>query len=175
MHQSPEIRNTNSKRENGAALIVTVMLLVLMGLIGIAAMETVTQDRRVAGFQTQSKMALYAAEAALSDAKERMTTNPNAYTPGGLIPFPACAGATLFGDPVVYTNAPYLGQPSYCADPNIGLNPPIQWLASMPVSISVTQDEPKEVYWLYRIRVQGQGPAGQTARVDTVAGAFRLE
>ena len=67
-------RSPNTKSEAGAALIVTMLLLVLMGLIGIAAMDTVAQDRKVAGFQTQSKMALYAAEAGLSDAKERLTT-----------------------------------------------------------------------------------------------------
>ncbi|MGI9539544.1 MAG: pilus assembly PilX family protein, partial [Miltoncostaeaceae bacterium] len=95
-------RTRQNKHEQGAALIVTVMLLVLMGLIGIAAMETVTQDRKVAGFQTQSKMALYAAEAGLSDAKERLTTDPNAYDKTAVVPFPACAAAVNYGDPAIY-------------------------------------------------------------------------
>ncbi len=164
-----------NKREQGAALIVTVMLLVLMGLIGIAAMETVTQDRKVAGFQTQSKMALYAAEAGLSDAKERLTTDPNAYDKTAVVPFPACAAAINYGDPAIYGALPYTAQPSYCADPNIGVNPAIQYVGSQPVSINMDQSLPREVYWLYRIRVQGQASGQNTARLDTVAGAFRLE
>ena len=59
----------NTKREGGAALIVTVMLLVLMGMIGIAAMETVTQDRRVAGFQTQTSETNSAVDAGCSVAE----------------------------------------------------------------------------------------------------------
>jgi hypothetical protein len=165
----------NTKREGGAALIVTVMLLVLMGMIGISAMETVTQDRRVAGFQTQSKMALYAAEAGLSDAKERLTTDPNAYDKTAVVPFPNCAASINYGDLAIYGALPYTAQPSYCGDPTIGANPSIQYVGSQPVSINMDQSLPREVYWLYRIRVQGQGSGAHTARLDTVAGAFRLE
>lgn len=165
----------NKKGEAGAALIVTVMLLVLMGLIGIAAMETVTQDRKVAGFQTQSKMALYAAEAGLSDAKERLTSDPNAYDKTAVVVFPNCGAAINYGDPAIYGALPYTAQPSYCSDPNIGANPAIQYVGSQPVSINMDQSLPQEVYWLYRVRVQGQGSGAHTARLDTVAGAFRLE
>ncbi len=168
-------RSPNTKSEAGAALIVTMLLLVLMGLIGIAAMDTVAQDRKVAGFQTQSKMALYAAEAGLSDAKERLTTDPNAYDKTAVVPFPNCVGATNFGDPAIYGALPYTAQPSYCGDPTIGVNPSIQYVGSQPVSINMDQSLPREVYWLYRIRVQGQGSGAHTARLDTVAGAFRLE
>ena len=36
--------------EQGSALFVAVMLMVLMGLIGFAALDTVTKDQQVAGF-----------------------------------------------------------------------------------------------------------------------------
>ena len=163
------------KAESGAALIMTIVLLVLMGLIGLAAMETVTRDRQVAGFQTQSRMALYAAEAGLSDAKERLTTDPNAYDQTAVIPFPNCVAPIPISDAPTYA-APYLGQPSYCGDPTIGATPPIQYVGTQQVSINMDQTLPQEVYWLFRIRVQGQGAAiGQVERLDTVAGAFRLE
>ena len=50
------------KREQGAALLVAVLLLALMGIVGLASMETVTRDRQVAGYQSRAQTALYAAE-----------------------------------------------------------------------------------------------------------------
>lgn len=170
-------RPQHKRSEEGVALIVTMVLMVLMGLIGIAAMETVTRDRQVAGFQSQSKMALYAAEAALGDAKTRLSTDPNAYDDTATVAFPNCGAALNLGQAVDYA-APFWGggQPTYCGDATVvAPSTPIMLVGKMNVSISADPELPKEVYWLYRIRVQGQGGAGQVERVDTVAGAFRLE
>ncbi len=165
------------RSEAGVALIVTMILMVLMGLIGIAAMETVTRDRQVAGFQSQNKMALYAAEAAVGDAKTRLSTDPNAYDETAVVAFPNCGAALNLGLAADYA-APLWGggQPSYCGDNTLAApDTPIMLVGKMDVSISADSEAPREVYWLYRIRVQGQGGGGQVQRVDTVAGAFRLE
>jgi len=42
------------------------MMLVLMGLIGIAALDTMTKDRQVAGFQNRARLAFYAADAGVA-------------------------------------------------------------------------------------------------------------
>ena len=45
------MRARNERREEGLALFVTVLMLVLMGGIALAALDTVTRDRQVAGLQ----------------------------------------------------------------------------------------------------------------------------
>ena len=52
--------------EDGAALLVAVLILALMGIIGLSSMETVTRDRQVAGYQSRAQTALYAAEAGVA-------------------------------------------------------------------------------------------------------------
>ena len=59
------------RRESGSALIVTVMLLLLLGVIGLSALDTVMRDQQVAGFQNRSTAAFYAAEAGLSRGQGR--------------------------------------------------------------------------------------------------------
>jgi len=63
-----------AKGEGGSALLVTVMLLMMLGLIGLAALNTTTRDQQVAGFQNRKRMALYAADAGIAEALERITT-----------------------------------------------------------------------------------------------------
>jgi hypothetical protein len=43
-----------------------MLLLALMGAIGLASLNTVMRDRQVAGFQSQSQTALYAADAGIA-------------------------------------------------------------------------------------------------------------
>jgi Tfp pilus assembly protein PilX len=55
------------RRQAGSALLVAMLLLALMGVIGLASLNTVMRDRQVAGFQSQSQTALYAADAGLAE------------------------------------------------------------------------------------------------------------
>ena len=59
------------RRQNGSALIVTVMLLLLLGVIGLSALDTVMRDQQVAGFQNRSTAAFYAAEAGVAHQQHR--------------------------------------------------------------------------------------------------------
>ncbi|MFI5319160.1 MAG: hypothetical protein ACHQ6V_06240 [Myxococcota bacterium] len=63
------------KREEGAAMFLAVMLLVLMGALGLAALDTASEDRRIAGFQNRSSAAFQAAEAGIAVAAERARAN----------------------------------------------------------------------------------------------------
>ncbi len=109
------------RREEGSALLVAMMLLVLMGLIGMAALQTVSQDRQVAGYQNRARLALYASDATVSGAMMQLASGPQ-NCPGTLV----LATGTL-GDSTAY---PY-GQPSYGPDPEVatplkcvGVGPP---------------------------------------------------
>ena len=62
------------KREGGVALLVAMMMLVLMGMIGLASLETVMRDRQVTGFQTMAQSALYAADAGVADSLDILRT-----------------------------------------------------------------------------------------------------
>ena len=87
------------RREGGSALIVTVLLLVLLAVIGLAALDTVTRDQQVAGFQNRSRLALYAAEAGVADAKDRLRA---VWTTEDVVEFPALANAVAMGDSTAF-------------------------------------------------------------------------
>ena len=109
------------RRESGAALLVAVLLLAMLGVIGLASMETVTRDRQVAGFQNRARASLYAAEAGVSHATGLIRKNAQALAPGGEGALknykPAFPGKGL--TPVVTLGAdfPAPGSPSYGMDP----------------------------------------------------------
>jgi hypothetical protein len=62
------------KREQGSALLIVMLVMVMMGLIGFAALEAVTRDQRVAGFTKRKKIAFFAAEAGVSAALHELQT-----------------------------------------------------------------------------------------------------
>lgn len=55
-----------ARDERGVALLVAVMMLSLLGIIGLASMDTVMRDRQVAGFQGRARTALYAGDAGVA-------------------------------------------------------------------------------------------------------------
>ena len=63
------------RRESGSALIITVLVMLLLGAIGISALDTVMRDQQVAGYQNRSSTAFYAAEAGVAAAKDLVRRN----------------------------------------------------------------------------------------------------
>ncbi len=63
------------RRESGSALIITVLVMLLLGAIGISALDTVMRDQQVAGYQNRSSTAFYAAEAGVAQAKDLVRRN----------------------------------------------------------------------------------------------------
>ncbi len=98
---------TSHRGEAGAALLVAVMMLVLMGLIGLAALDTVTEDRQIAGFQNRARAAFYAAEAGIGTSKNLVRTA------GERTSVPVLATTSL-GDAAAYPH----GAPSFSGDPD---------------------------------------------------------
>lgn len=146
--------------ERGSALLITTLLLLLLGLFGLAALGTVSTDQQVAGFQKRKKLAFYAAEAGVAKALETLTTS---FTPS--VPTTNVGDGSLF---------PY-GQPSYRQDPTA--TDPIESLgtgAFPGMSINLGQGgAPTYMLSYWRIRVEGRAPGGSVARIETVSGALQ--
>jgi len=54
--------NPGAKRAGGSALLVTVMLLLMIGLVGLAALNTTMRDQQVAGFQNRKRVEAHEAD-----------------------------------------------------------------------------------------------------------------
>ena len=149
----------NRRREGGSALLVTVMLLMMLGLVGLAALGTTTRDQQVAGFQNRKRMALYAADAGISEALERITTAS----------VPSISTLDL-GDTTIF---PY-GQPSYRPDPTTAS--PTKDLGTAPfpgMGLNLGQGGlPTYQINYWRLRVQGRAPGGTQAKVEAVSGSL---
>ena len=105
----------SNRQEAGSALLVAVLILALMGVIGLAALDTVTRDRQVAGYQSRAQTALYAAEAGVAVALAMINDevselaplgegglydwNPSAIVSPATVPeFPSIGNAEELGD-----------------------------------------------------------------------------
>ncbi len=156
------IRRT--RRDGGSALLVTVLLLVLLSVLGLAALDTVQRDQQVAGFQNRSRVAFYAAEAGVADAKNRLR---DVWTDTATVDFPDEPNAVLLGDPALFP----LGRPSYYADPDAPQG--VEFLDAGAPSLGGGGDQrldgSRRINTLWRIRVAGQTPDGARARLEVVA------
>ena len=151
-------------REAGSALVVTVLLLVLLGVLGVAALDTVARDQQVAGFQNRNRLAFYAAEGGVADAKDRLRA---VYSVDAQVPFPTQAAPVQVGDTVLF---PY-GQPRYFGDPTAPAG--VQYMSQGALDTTSGMDlrEGGEQWFntLWRVQVQGQTPDGANARIDMMA------
>ena len=146
-----------SRQKEGSALLVAVMMLVLMGLIGMAALDTMTKDRQVAGFQNRARMAFYAADAGVATGLNLVRTAANrAATPA--LP------VTTLGDAVIY---PY-GQPAFTGDPLVA-NPVVYSKDGGPVQGMNLQVPVQFVNTLWDIRVEGQTSDGGRSHLEAMA------
>jgi type IV pilus assembly protein PilX len=76
---------TNRSRQDGAILVVSLLLLLVMTLLGLTAMQVTRMEERMAGNSRDISLAFQAAEAGLRDAEDRirvMTTRPAACSAG---------------------------------------------------------------------------------------------
>ena len=161
------MRKKIMRRETGSALIITMLILVLLGLIGLAALDTVTRDQQVAGFQNRESLAFYTAEAAVADAKERLRTG--VFATNAQITFPTQATAVKLGDTTIFPN----GQPAYFGDPAAvgGQAVLYQNAGARDTSSGNSLNEGQQQWFntLWRIQVEGQTPDLATSRLDVMA------
>jgi hypothetical protein len=124
----------------------------------------VTRDQQVAGFQNRSRLAFYAAEAGVADAKNRLR---DVWSTDDVVAFPAQAAAVSLGDAAMFPH----GQPSYYADPAAPAG--IEYMDDAAPSVGGGHDQrlggSMRVNTLWRIRVEGSAPGGTTSRIEVVA------
>lgn len=149
------------KREGGAALLMSMLLLVLMGMIGLASLDTVMRDRQAAGYQSLSQTALYAADAGIADGLDIVRTE--------IVTAALTAGDCLTST-VPTTN---LGNgSSYEPDPTAPTNQICMLASADPcteIDASIEQGQPIYLYTIWNMRVQGNAPGGATSRVQATA------
>jgi Tfp pilus assembly protein PilX len=153
------------RREQGMALFMTVMILVLMGSLAIASLRTVARDREVAGHQNRSRSAFYAAEAGTAEARaavREVTTRteiPAFYDTGT---------PKLLGDLALYDRE--LRQPRFYGDPSVA--DPIRYKGESAVAkgegfnLSVKGQKLSSTYW--QINVTGESANGDQARMEVL-------
>jgi hypothetical protein len=155
----------NHRRDRGAAMFIAVLLLVLMGALGLVALDTASEDRRIAGFQNRSNSAFAAAEAGVAHAAELAKQN-NLTLP-----------TRNLSDTTVYDRETAL--PSYRADPNplpVGTNPTGIVSAGFGAAEGVAPEAGGG--WKtgkYRINVEGRSPNAAGAGMDGRMSTSRIE
>ncbi len=149
------------QRERGAALLVAMLMLMLLGLIGLSALDTVTRDRQVAGYQNLAQTALYAADAGVAQSLEILRTEITgaALAPGdcltSTLPTTSLGSGVSFGpDSTAATN-------QICM---LGAADPCEGIGG-----SIEQGQAIYLNTVWNVRVQGQAPGGATSRVQASA------
>ena len=173
--------------ERGVALLVCVLLLTLMGIIGMASIDTVRRDRQVAGYESRAQTALYAGEAGVSYSLGLIRRDSqslaqggigalSAYNPsgGGTPEFPTDANPRTLG-----ADFPAPGPPRFYMDPeardpqDLAAAPQaIRYLGrGQPCSGWIMSASAGGVQWanaLWDIRVSGDSPGGNHVDIQAV-------
>jgi hypothetical protein len=148
-----------SRREQGSALVIAVLMLLMMGLIGFAALGTVTRDLQVTGAQFRKKVAFFAAEAGVAESLQtmRLTQTPTVAT-------------TTLSDSTTY---PY-GQPTYGLDSSVATPIADLGIGGFPgMNLQIGQNGAQMFQMqMYRVNVEGTSAGGGLARLELVSGVL---
>jgi hypothetical protein len=161
MPQTHPISSTAGRRERGAALLVSMLLLTAMALIGFASLNTVMRDREVAGYTTQSQTALHGADAALAHSLDiiRKEVVGIAVSPGD------CLGLPIPSDTL--PNGIGYGPDATAPTDDICMLAAAEPCAELDSSIE--QGQPIYLYTVWNLRTQGVSPGGATSRIQATA------
>jgi hypothetical protein len=136
-----------------------MLMLSMMGVIGLAALDTVTLDQQVAGYQSRKRISFYAAEAGVAEALSTLqATGIPSISPG----------STIIGDASSY---PY-GQPSYSIAPGTTIDKiGAGNMDGMTLNIS---EGARSKYQLefWKFEVEGSEQAGTASRLEVASGRF---
>lgn len=75
MHAHPSSRSDSPCHQRGVALIISLILLVITTLLGLAAIRSITQEERMAGQSYSRSLAFQATESALRQAEALVEAN----------------------------------------------------------------------------------------------------
>ena len=159
----------SDRRQQGAAMLMAVMMLVLMGLLGVAAMDIASEDQQIAGVTNRSRSAFYAGEAGAAHGR-LLIADADTRTATPVLP------TTPLGDAAMY--ARYQTQPQYAPDPAPpGGGAAIQYMEDSGPAEGMNLANPKYVNTIWRVNVVGTSPEnpggvweqrGSTARVEVM-------
>ncbi len=149
-------------REGGAALIVSMMMLVLMGLLGMASLDSAMRDRQIAGYTSRARSALYAADAGVAAALDMVRTAPlpTALTPGD------CIAQVL--PETNLPNGTSFQPDTTAASNNVCMLASADPCSELDASIEVGSGS-TFLYTLWDMRVQGETTDGAVARVQATS------
>jgi len=164
---SEVIRTSRRRREEGTALIVSILMLVLLTAMGIAALDTVSMDNEVAGYQKRAKAAFFAAEAGAAVGRQ-VVRNMGAR---GELPvvgtdFPGEGGPAYLATASDFT----FGRPHYYADPSV--TNPIKYVgegAACTEGCDLNQGGIKYNHTRWQVNVVGESAEGSSKRLEVVA------
>lgn len=148
-------------RQQGAVLVISLMILIVLTLIGLTGMQTTTMEERMAGNMRDRFVAFHASELARSDAigwLDSRTARPAATACGS----PPCDVMTLNAQPFLswdHTTWTSGGRPYTGNVADVRTQPRFVVEEHMPVEDSgglVLGQVPK-VRWFYRITSRGTG------------------
>lgn len=113
MNETIDIAVHKPSRQQGVALIVSLLMLLILTLIGVTAMLMTTLEEKMSGNQRDRSLAFQAAESALRAGEEEINRLMNPTNPNAPPPLPAfnCTNATTCPLADV-TNASVWGQGS---------------------------------------------------------------
>ena len=150
--------------EGGSALFVAVMMLVLMGALGIVALDKVTTDRQVAGYQNRAQNAFFAAEAAIAEARSIVA---DVGTRSQVPTFHSQAAPRVLGDTTLYDHEG--DTPVYYGDPLFAPNF-IRYEGDGGVAsgMNLQYGKQKLVTTLWQINVVGESPDGSRSRHEAM-------
>ncbi len=100
-HRVTAANHGRLRDERGAALLISVVLLLLMSALGITALQHAQDEASASGRSRRKDATLYAAEAGLAQAQSIMLAGTSA--PGGIAPFTINAPALVsdgHGNPI---------------------------------------------------------------------------
>ena len=147
------------KRQQGSALLIVMLIMVLMGIIGFAALEAVTRDQRVAGFMKRKKVAFFAAEAGVSAALHALRTTME----------PDFAASTV-GEASWFAH----GLPTYSLDTSSGASSTNLGIGAMPgMNMQIGQNNtPKFMIRYWEVNVKGEAFGGTISRIAFASGTI---
>ncbi len=166
----------SGRRQEGAALLVSIIMLTIMGLIGLGSMELATRDRQVAGFLASARSALYAADAGVALGQVIIDQNVGLLVPQGVAAlfsfnpdFPDEGSPRILGDGSV-------SQPRFIQDPDPAVEQAVEYIGMGEACDDwIMSDEFGGSQWreaIFSINVEGQtsGMVGASKRIEASAG-----
>lgn len=87
-----------SHREKGAALVVSLILLLIMTIIGVTSLRTTTLEEKMAGNMRDKSLAFQAAEAALRDAEIVLSPDNLIERPFSGVPFKCSSSSCVIAE-----------------------------------------------------------------------------